>query len=196
MVIYDHKHYRLLRQADELEQLTDLLPLLKQHCALPDDESWTERDTLLLSYLDAAERYIDEQTGCLFRQRQFQMHLSSICFAKGSFRLPVFPVEIDSFSWIDSDGETGTLTVDVDYSKVGSTISLLPENVLLSLNTSGVPFPYTIAMTGTATGNNPLQQLSILTLATSYYKNPEGIGKQELSSQLQALLDSLRESFL
>jgi hypothetical protein len=51
-------------------------------------------------------------------------------------------------------------------------------------------------MTGTATSNNPLQQLSILTLATSYYKNPEGIGKQELSSQLQALLDSLRESFL
>lgn len=191
------------RLPDSLTSLGEdaaFLRLLKQHCALPDDPTYTTRDALLSMYLDHAERFIDEMSGSVFRPRNYRIHLANEALCNWNvIRLPLGPVaELTSFGWTDNDADTGSLTLNDDFSLVGREVHLLPENALLDITTNLVPYPLTLTLSTSGDESNPIQKVCICQLACHCYKNPEAMGESipDLGQAFYSTLSSLTPSFL
>lgn len=187
-----------------------LLALLKRHCALPSDTSWTEADAQLGMYLDAAESFIDQITGTPYRSHSYTLDLQTlnrstllalpvdisgrwISLPVARFtavRLPVFPVTANTvtFTWLDNDGNTGSFVNGTDF-KVKGASTRSPEIIMMSditwPNTGLVPYPFTISFSSPAGFDPNTSLMAIMQYASYLYRNPEGMG-QEVADMGQA----------
>jgi hypothetical protein len=205
--MYFPKTKTLLQQEGSLtslEEEEDLLRLFKQHCALPDDPDWVERDALLGMYLDAAEAWIDHHTGTTFRAKEFTLKLErTVCFNDyHAIRLPVRPIDEVSFEWTDDNGDTGTFSDTTDYLLAGKEtltpeIIFLPDSTFTDISVENVPYPFVINIT-TLPDPNLSHKLCILQLASYYYKNPEAMGETipNMSQAFFSVLNGIAGSLL
>ena len=214
---YPQQLTKLTRLADDpgLDSLATinngaLLALLKRHCALPSDSSWTEADAMLAMYLDVAEAWVDEVTGCSYRGHAYTLDLQALSntaistLPRGissywlglpiarfsAIRFPVFPVTVPltSFGWTDNDGTTGTFTEGTDFVVEGA-LTRAPELIMLPNvewpETGLVPYPFRISFQAGSSSRPELQKMAILQYASYLYRNPEGMG-QEVPNMGQA----------
>ena len=218
-----------------LERLTDSLPslgadaptllLMKNNCALPNDSSWTELDSTLSLLLDAAEEFIDWQTGTTYRPRNFRLTVRSVHESQlvsipseitgrwyvlpvGKFctvRLPVRPVTTaPTITWTDNLGNTGTFTLNTDFTFQGG-LSLTPEITFLPVTptswpeTGLVPWPFVFTFSTVAGNQQPnLHKLAIVQLAAYYYRNPQAMGQDvpDMGQGFWGMLTQLKGDFL
>lgn len=201
------------------ELLPDSLPLLgddpiimkelKYHLGLPLQETWTEGDGNLKSFLDAAEKSVDKLCGYnSYRPRQLQVSLTGLqCFHRSYSRLkgiklvngPIASSPAIQIAWTSSDGSTGTYTL-ADFAVYGR-LTLTPEILFpptFSENSiAGVPYPYIVIFT--TLGNlNPVAKTAIFELAAHYFRFPEAAtdGQVPLLPIFQSNLDFLKPSML
>lgn len=216
----------LERQPDSLTSLGLVAPTLamfKQHCGLPDDPAWTEQDLRLGLLLDAAERYLDLNTGTTYRARNFTLTVQEIRDSEvvsiasevtgrwytipvGRFtriRLPCRPVTgTPTIVWTDNAGVTGSFVLGTDFVFTGGK-SLTPEITFLATSptswpsTGLVPWPFVVTFSTAANTLTPeIHLLAILMLASHFFRNPQGMVDVPHDGIFGSLFTSLQGDFL
>lgn len=180
------------RLPDELDSLgtdEEMLQLLKQHCGLPDDESFTERDAFLGMLLDAAERDTDEISGRPYRARNFKLTLPLSLKNYDSFHLGLAPVSsVSSFLFVNDDDEEEEFT-DADFrlEQHGNRyfITLPPESSVYTVEAVNREFPFVVEVTTGGIESDNQRKLAILTTASALYRNQQN--SSTVLSELQTL---------
>lgn len=219
----------LERLPDSLSSLAadaTFLTMLKRNCSLPPDPSWTEADTTLQMYTDAAEAWIDFFTGTTFRPRNFNLTVQYVRPSQlvsipseisgrwyvlpigrfSTITLPVRPVTTaPTIAWAKDDaGASGSFVLGTDYVFTGGQ-SVTPEITFLPISPNAwpmvgtVPWPFVISFTTAANTNLvAIQKLAIMQLASYYYHNPQGMGEDtpDLEGGFWGLLSALDGSWL
>lgn len=210
----------LLERLDEVTATVSLaedvnfLKVLKQHCALPTAESFTEYDELLKVYTNHAEKFVDKHMGVPYRPKQFRLNLSATPIANSStptraldvFNQPFTTIRLP-FGPIDTDPEVVYVDVDDDETAiteftVAGQFSHSPEIILKKAfvwpTVELGPYPIRVTFTTSANKTNDTQLLAIHMLASYCYRNPEGMGEEvpQVGSHFWAMITSEKESFL